>query len=147
MADEVNVRTVTLVDLDAASESDFGVTQRLTVNSRTAGPRLGRDVQVAIKGSKSGDWSVSEDGSVTAGGLALFEGEFSLETVVADGSPGVSGTSQASSRATGLFDARRFAGIEAAVAETGSITASLRRFGINDYLRQSTVLSSSGSVL
>jgi GntR family phosphonate transport system transcriptional regulator len=48
---------------------------------------------------------------------------------------------QAVSRATGWFDARRFAGIDAAMAETGSITASLQRFGVSDYLRQSTVLS------
>ena len=84
VADEVNVRTVTLVDLDSASESDFGISPKLTVNARAAGPRLGKDVQLAIKGSKSGDWSVSEDGTVTAGGLALVEGEYSLETVVAD---------------------------------------------------------------
>ncbi len=45
------------------------------------GPRLGKDVQTAIKGSKSGDWSVAEDGTVTAGGLALVEGEYALETV------------------------------------------------------------------
>ncbi|TPJ51212.1 phosphonate metabolism transcriptional regulator PhnF [Mesorhizobium sp. B2-6-4] len=45
------------------------------------------------------------------------------------------------SRASGWFDARRFAGIDVAMAETGSITASLKRFGIDDYLRQSTVLS------
>ncbi|MFK0689021.1 phosphonate metabolism transcriptional regulator PhnF [Mesorhizobium sp. IMUNJ 23033] len=45
------------------------------------------------------------------------------------------------SRATAWFDAQRFAGIDAAMAETGSVTASLKRFGINDYLRQSTVLS------
>ena len=45
------------------------------------------------------------------------------------------------SRATTWFDARRFAGIEDAMAETGSITASLKRFGVNDYLRHSTVLS------
>lgn len=45
------------------------------------------------------------------------------------------------SRATTWFDAKHFAGIEAAMAETGSITASLKRFGINDYLRHSTVLS------
>jgi isoleucyl-tRNA synthetase len=38
-------------------------------------------VQAAIKGSKSGDWSVAEDGTVTAGGLALEEGEYTLETV------------------------------------------------------------------
>jgi len=38
-------------------------------------------VQTAIKGSKSGDWSVAEDGTVTAGGLELVEGEYTLETV------------------------------------------------------------------
>jgi isoleucyl-tRNA synthetase len=82
IADEVNVRSVTLRDLSEASESDFGVSQRLTVNARAAGPRLGRDVQQAIKGAKSGDWSVGDDGSVRAGGLDLVEGEYSLETVV-----------------------------------------------------------------
>lgn len=45
------------------------------------------------------------------------------------------------SRAAAWFDASCFAGIDAAMAETGSITASLARFGIDDYLRQSTVLS------
>jgi len=84
VADEINVRTVTLVDLDSASESDYGVSRKLTVNARAAGPRLGKNVQLAIKGSKSGDWSVSEDGAVTAGGLALVEGEYSLEAVVAE---------------------------------------------------------------
>ncbi|HEX5524408.1 MAG TPA: isoleucine--tRNA ligase, partial [Pedococcus sp.] len=84
VADEVNVRTVTLRDVSEASEADFGVSQRLTVNARAAGPRLGRDVQQAIKGSKAGDWSVAEDGTVTAGGLALQEGEYTLETVVDD---------------------------------------------------------------
>ena len=85
VAEEVNVRTVTLVDSASAQESDFGITRRLTVNGRAAGPRLGKDVQLAIKGSKKGDWSVSQDGTVTAGGLALVEGEYTLETVVAQG--------------------------------------------------------------
>jgi len=80
VADEINVRTVTLVDLDEAREIDFGVSQKLIVNARAAGPRLGKNVQLAIKGSKSGDWSMSADGTVTAGGLALLEGEYSLET-------------------------------------------------------------------
>lgn len=84
VADEVNVRTLTLRDVSEASEADFGVSQRLTVNARAAGPRLGRDVQQAIKGSKSGDWSVAGDGTVTAGGLALQDGEYTLETVVDD---------------------------------------------------------------
>jgi len=88
VAEEVNVRTVTLVDLGLATESDFGITKKLTVNARAAGPRLGKDVQLAIRGSKKGDWSVSQDGIVTAGGLALVEGEYSLETVVADAPAG-----------------------------------------------------------
>ena len=84
IADELNVKSVTLLDVDAAHESDFGISQKLTVNARVAGPRLGKDVQTVIKGSKSGDWSVAEDGTVTSGGLALVEGEYTLETVVSE---------------------------------------------------------------
>ncbi|HRK46678.1 MAG TPA: DUF5915 domain-containing protein, partial [Nocardioides sp.] len=81
VADEVNVKAVRLLAADAPEAASYGVSQKLTVNARAAGPRLGRDVQKAIQGSKSGDWSVAEDGTVTAGGLALVEGEFTLETV------------------------------------------------------------------
>jgi isoleucyl-tRNA synthetase len=92
IADEVNVRQVTLRDISEASEADFGISQKLTVNARAAGPRLGKDVQQAIKGSKSGDWSVAGDGTVTAGGLDLVEGEYTLETVVDDAAGGSSAT-------------------------------------------------------
>ena len=82
VADELNVKAVTVLDVAEAHESDFGISQRLVVNARAAGPRLGRDVQTAIKGSKTGDWSVADDGTVTSGGLALVEGEYAVETVV-----------------------------------------------------------------
>jgi isoleucyl-tRNA synthetase len=81
VADEVNVKQVRLLDADSEEAATYGVAQRLTVNARAAGPRLGKDVQVAIRGSKSGDWSVTDDGTVIAGGLALVEGEYTLETV------------------------------------------------------------------
>lgn len=81
IGDEVNVKRVRVLDAEAEEARGYGVEQRLTVNARAAGPRLGKDVQVAIKGSKSGDWSVAADGTVTAGGLALVEGEYTLETV------------------------------------------------------------------
>ncbi len=81
VADEVNVKAVRLLGADSEEAASYGVEQKLTVNARAAGPRLGKDVQRAIKGSKTGDWSVAEDGTVTAGGLALVEGEFALETV------------------------------------------------------------------
>ncbi|GAB3284906.1 isoleucine--tRNA ligase [Sinomonas notoginsengisoli] len=82
IADELNLKTVRLLDASEASEEEFGIERKLVVNARSAGPRLGKGVQQAIKGSKSGDWSVAEDGTVTAGGLALEEGEYTLETVV-----------------------------------------------------------------
>ncbi len=81
VADEVNVKAVRLLAVDAPEAAAYGVSQRLTVNARAAGPRLGKDVQLAIKGSKSGDWSVADDGTVTSGGLELAEGEYSLDTV------------------------------------------------------------------
>ncbi|GAB7005115.1 isoleucine--tRNA ligase [Nocardioides sp. AN3] len=81
VADEVNVKHVRLLDEDSEEAATYGVAQKLSVNARAAGPRLGRDVQKAIQGSKTGDWSVAADGTVTSGGLALVEGEFTLETV------------------------------------------------------------------
>jgi isoleucyl-tRNA synthetase len=41
-------------------------------------------VQTVIKGSKAGDWSVAEDGTVTCAGFDLVEGEYTLETVAGD---------------------------------------------------------------
>lgn len=81
LSDEVNVKKIRLLAADSDEAASYGVEQKLTVNARAAGPRLGKDVQRAIKGSKSGDWSVAEDGTVTSGGLALQEGEYTLETV------------------------------------------------------------------
>ncbi|MGT2460865.1 isoleucine--tRNA ligase [Sinomonas atrocyanea] len=82
IADELNLKAVRLLDAAEASEEEFGIERRLVVNARAAGPRLGKGVQMAIKGSKSGDWSVADDGSVTAGGIGLEPHEYTLETVV-----------------------------------------------------------------
>ncbi len=81
VADELNLKSVHLVDPASPEAASYAVEQRLVVNARAAGPRLGKDVQLAIRGSKSGDWSVADDGTVTSGGLALQVGEFTLETV------------------------------------------------------------------
>jgi isoleucyl-tRNA synthetase len=88
VADELNLRSVRLLDAENASPEEFGIEQKLVVNARAAGPRLGKNVQQAIKGSKSGDWSVSDEGLVTAGGLALEPQEYTLETVVAEAAEG-----------------------------------------------------------
>jgi isoleucyl-tRNA synthetase len=86
--DELNLRSVRLLDAESASPEEFGIEQKLVVNARAAGPRLGKNVQQAIKGAKSGDWSVDEAGVVTAGGLELEPQEYTLETVVAEAAAG-----------------------------------------------------------
>lgn len=45
------------------------------------------------------------------------------------------------SRSTSYFSAERFPGIIAAYAETGSVTAALKRFGLTDYRRRETRIS------
>lgn len=45
------------------------------------------------------------------------------------------------SRATSFFDAERFPDFAKAYSETLSITAALARFGVDDYLRRSTIVS------
>ncbi|MEE1651772.1 isoleucine--tRNA ligase [Brachybacterium sp. J144] len=84
LADELNVKAVRLLDVTSEEAQGMGVEQRLSVNARAAGPRLGKQVQQAIKGAKSGDWSQAEDGTVTAGGLDLVEGEYSLDLVAGE---------------------------------------------------------------
>ena len=65
IADELNVKSVDFVALGDGTAAEFGISHRLQVNARAAGPRLGKQVQQAIKGAKSGDWSQAEDGTVT----------------------------------------------------------------------------------
>ena len=91
VADELNVKSVRLLDDQHPDAASYGVSRRLTVNARAAGPRLGKDVQTAIKASKSGDWSVADDGTVTAGGLVLQEGEYTLDTVAGGGDDSATG--------------------------------------------------------
>jgi isoleucyl-tRNA synthetase len=80
IAEELNVKSVDLVELSLDSTTEFGVIKRLTVNSRVLGPRVGKQVQQIIASSKSGDWSQS-DNTVTCGGVELVEGEYEIDLV------------------------------------------------------------------
>ena len=85
LREELNVKAVTLVEQTDQSADEHGIVQQLAVNARAAGPRLGKNVQQAIKGAKSGDWSEA-DGVVTAGGIELEPHEYELTLKVGDGS-------------------------------------------------------------
>ena len=77
LRDELNVKAVELVELAPETAAEYGITHRLTVNARAAGPRLGKQVQQVIQAARAGDWSEA-DGVVTAGGIALEPGEYDL---------------------------------------------------------------------
>ncbi len=78
LKDELNVKAVEFdSNVAAYSKSD------LKLVPRVLGPRLGKDVQRVIKAVKAGDWT-AENGTVTAGGVALEDGEFELTMVAVD---------------------------------------------------------------
>jgi isoleucyl-tRNA synthetase len=79
IADELNVKAVELTD-DIAAYGRF----ELAVNARVAGPRIGKDVQAAIKAVKSGAGVVNSDGTLTAGPATLLPEEYSSKLVAAD---------------------------------------------------------------
>jgi isoleucyl-tRNA synthetase len=79
IADELNVKEVELTD-DIDTYGRF----ELTVNARVAGPRLGKDVQTAIKAVKAGEAVVNADGTLTAGPAVLQPEEYSSRLVAAD---------------------------------------------------------------
>ncbi|MFN3866391.1 MAG: isoleucine--tRNA ligase [Demequina sp.] len=87
VAAELNVKAVHVQGIEAFTAA-HPVEQTLTVNARAAGPRIGKQVQAAIKGAKTGDWSLSESGEVVSGGVALVDGEYELATVIGGGAAG-----------------------------------------------------------
>ncbi|GAB3805437.1 isoleucine--tRNA ligase [Humibacter antri] len=83
LRDELNVKRVRLVELTEQSPAEYGVSKRLTVNARAAGPRLGKNVQAAIRAAREGDWTEA-DGVVTVGGIGLQDGEYELVLETSD---------------------------------------------------------------
>ncbi|BBX70461.1 isoleucine--tRNA ligase [Mycolicibacterium psychrotolerans] len=79
IADELNVKAVELTD-DIAAHGRF----ELAVNARAAGPRIGKDVQAAIKAVKAGEGVLNADGTLTAGPAVLLPEEFTSRLVAAD---------------------------------------------------------------
>lgn len=77
LREELNVKSVELVPLADGAAAEYGITHRLSVNARAAGPRLGKNAQAVIRAAKSGDWTET-DGVVTAGGIALEPSEYEL---------------------------------------------------------------------
>jgi len=77
LREELNVKSVELVQQTETTAADYGISHRLSVNARAAGPRLGKEVQKVIQAARGGFWT-EEDGVVTADGVVLEPGEYEL---------------------------------------------------------------------
>jgi isoleucyl-tRNA synthetase len=88
LSEELNVKRVDLVEFDEGSLESYRITRQLTVNSRAAGPRIGKQVQAVIQAAKAGDWQPKGD-TVVVGGVELIDGEFELELRAADESTAI----------------------------------------------------------
>ncbi|MBW8871582.1 MAG: isoleucine--tRNA ligase, partial [Leifsonia sp.] len=82
LADELNVKLVQPESFTPDSLVAHGLEQRLSVNARALGPRLGKGVQDVIREAKAGNW-VAEP-SVRVGDVELAEGEYTIDVEVAD---------------------------------------------------------------
>lgn len=82
LADELNVKSVSVVRADAKTAAEFGLVKAITVNARALGPRIGKDVQRIIQAAKAGNWSELE-GAVVIDGTELIAGEYEISMVAA----------------------------------------------------------------
>lgn len=103
---ELNVKNIVLSTLAQAESRGLRLVQDLKVNARAAGPRLGKQVQFAIKASKSGQWRIV-DGQVLVqtptGELALEPQEYELKNQVEEAQSTGAAASASASLPTGGF--------------------------------------------
>jgi len=88
LGEELNVKEVDLEAFDEDSLAAYGITRKLTVNSRAAGPRIGKQVQSVIQAAKAGDWQQRGE-TIVVGGIELIGGEFELELSAASESTAI----------------------------------------------------------
>jgi len=84
IADELNLKAVSLLALSTAEDRGFMLMRKVVVNARAAGPRLGKQVQDAIKGARENDvnWHAEDPNGVEVNGIQLLENEFTVEEVL-----------------------------------------------------------------
>ena len=83
LRDELNVKVVEIMPFLADSYDRYGVAERLKVNARAAGPRLGKRVQQVIQAANAGHWVHDERGIVVTtadGEIVMLESEVWTES-------------------------------------------------------------------
>jgi isoleucyl-tRNA synthetase len=75
LRDELNVKSVEFVELTPDVMEEHGVTFRMSVDARAAGPRLGKKIQEIIRAVKNGEGRIA-DGTYEVAGEVLTADEF-----------------------------------------------------------------------
>jgi isoleucyl-tRNA synthetase len=73
LAEELNVKSVELVERTPDALARYGISHRVVVNARALGPRIGKDVQQVIAAVKAGDYESLPDGLHVAGHVLTGE--------------------------------------------------------------------------
>jgi isoleucyl-tRNA synthetase len=108
LTNELNVKAIEFSTLEDARKHGLELVSELRVNARAAGPRLGKNVQFAIKASKSGAWKQdAATGAVTvstpAGDLALEPGEYEVHNSVRESDASEAANTASTALPTGGF--------------------------------------------
>jgi len=88
LAEELNVKQVSLVQREEQTLASYGVARTVVVNARALGPRIGSDVQKVIQAVKAGDYSVTGE-TIEVAGHTLSGDEYELRLEVADSNQAV----------------------------------------------------------
>ncbi|RBP98606.1 isoleucine--tRNA ligase [Bifidobacterium aemilianum] len=105
---ELNVKAIEFSTLSEAAKHGLKIINELKVNARAAGPRLGKQVQFAIKASKTGAWHMDADSGQPVvqtpnGDLALEPGEYELDNRVEEADEADSSNAVSAALVTGGF--------------------------------------------
>jgi isoleucyl-tRNA synthetase len=105
---ELNVKSTEFSTLDNAGQHGLNIVHDLKVNARAAGPRLGKQVQFAIKASKNGTWHVDAATGrpvveTPSGDIALVEGEYELINQIEEQDKGAQANTISTALPTGGF--------------------------------------------
>ena len=89
---ELNIKDIEFCTMEDADSQGLKIVHELKVNARAAGPRLGKQVQFAIKASKTGAWHVDAATGAPVvetpnGEVALEAGEYELINRVEEETP------------------------------------------------------------
>lgn len=83
LTEELNVKAVDIRDGGDDVTAELGIENRIRINAKVLGPRVGKDVQRIIAAAKAGEWELRQ-GVMRVAGREMNADEYSIEMLAAD---------------------------------------------------------------